>query len=460
MQLRIEDNSVLSTLKDVCELAKKNGGKAHVVGGAVRDSMLGLPVKEIDIEVFGVEPARLRSVLGEHYRLDLVGEAFGVIRLHGRPVDISIPRKESKAGLGHRGFEILSDPTLSFEAAAARRDFTINSMAWDPSEDRILDPFKGSADLRARILRHTSERFVDDPLRVLRGMQFAARFDLEVAPETVELCRNMDMEDLARERIFEEWKKLILLGRTPSRGLAFLKDCGWIRFYPELEALVGCSQEPEWHPEGDVWMHTLHCMDAFAGEPVRDAREDLTVGLAVLCHDFGKPATTAFERERLRSIQHEAAGEAPTRKFLSGMTDSSDLINEVVALVLHHLKPLQLYEARAGDAAIRRLAVKVKRIDRLVRVARADMQGRPPMPFEGFPAGEWLLGRARFLEVQDSAPRPIVKGRHLIELGLEPGPSFGPILRKCYEAQIEGRISNRKEGIDFARELLLGPGEV
>jgi tRNA nucleotidyltransferase (CCA-adding enzyme) len=454
MQLRIDDNSVLSTLQYVCELAQRHGGQAHVVGGAVRDSMLGLPVAEIDIEVFSIEPARLKSILAEHYRLDLVGEAFGVIKLHGRPVDISIPRRESKAGLGHKGFEILSDPTLSFEEAAARRDFTINSMAWDPLADQVFDPYDGGADLGNRILRHTSERFVDDPLRVLRGMQFAARFDLAAAPETVELCRTMEMETLARERIFEEWKKLILLGMFPSRGLTFLKDCGWLRYYPELERLIDCPQEAEWHPEGDVWRHTLHCMDAFAAEPARDTREDLTVGLAVLCHDFGKPGTTEFERERLRSIAHEAAGEEPTRKFLSGMTASSDLIDDVVALVVHHLKPLQLYEAGAGDAAVRRLAVKVRRIDRLVRVAKADQMGRPPMPFDGFPAGEWLLERARLLEVQDSAPRPIVKGRHLIELGMEPGPSFGPILHQCYEAQIEGKISNSDEGVEFARELL------
>jgi len=431
MQLRIDDNSVLSTMKDVCELAKRNGGQAHVVGGAVRDSMLGLPVAEIDIEVVGIEPARLKSIIAEHYRLDLIGEAFGVIKLHGQPVDISIPRRESKAGLGHKGFEILSDPTLSFEEAAARRDFTINSMA-----------------------RHTSERFVDDPLRVLRGMQFAARFDLTVVPETVALCRTMEMETLARERVFEEWKKLVLLGMFPSRGLAFLKDCGWIRFYPELEALIDCPQDPEWHPEGDVWVHTLHCMDSFAAEPARDTREDLTVGFAVLCHDLGKPETTAFERERLRSIAHEAAGEEPTRRFLSGMTESSDFIDDVVALVVHHLKPLQLHEAGAGDAAVRRLAVKVKRIDRLVRVAKADQQGRPPMAFDGFPAGDWLLERAELLSVQDSVPRPIVKGRHLIELGLEPGPGFGPLLQQCYDAQIEGTIGSREEGIRFARELL------
>jgi tRNA nucleotidyltransferase (CCA-adding enzyme) len=197
-------------------------------------------------------------------------------------------------------------------------------------------------------------------------------------------------------------------------------------------------------------------MDAFAKESVRDTREDLAVGLAVLCHDFGKPATTAFERNRLRSIAHEAAGEEPTRRFLSRMTNQEGLIADVVPLVVHHLKPLQLYEAGAGDAAIRRLAVKARRIDRLVRVARADMQGRPPMPFEGFPAGDWLLERARMLQVQDSAPRPIVKGRHLIELGQEPGPHFGPLLQKCYDAQIEGRISNLEEGIAFARALLIG----
>jgi tRNA nucleotidyltransferase (CCA-adding enzyme) len=455
MVLRIDDDRLVRAVRDICALARDDGGRALVVGGAVRDALLDLAVQDVDIEVYGIAPGRLKQMLGGRYRLDLVGEAFGVLKLHGLAVDVSIPRRESKRGLGHKGFEVLSDPTLSFREAASRRDFTINAMGYDPLTEAVLDAYGGRADLEARILRHTSEKFVEDPLRVLRGMQFAARFDLTPAPETVALCATiaMDEEGLARERIFEEWRKLIVAGRTPSRGLAFLEACGWLRFFPELEALVGCPQEPEWHPEGDVWTHTLHCMDAFAREATGDGREDLVVGLAVLCHDLGKPLTIEVIDGRIRTYGHEQAGVAPTREFLSAMTAESDLIDEVVDLVVDHLKPTQLYDDGAGDAAVRRLAAKVKRIDRLVRVARADHLGRPPRPDDGFPAGDWLIERAHQLGVRDSAPRPIVMGRHLIALGLPPGPTFGVILRQCYDAQVQGTITDEVQGIAFVRAL-------
>jgi len=238
-----------------------------------------------------------------------VGESFGVIRLRNLPIDVSLPRRESKRGLGHRGFEIESDPQMDPRDAASRRDFTINAIALDPESGRIFDPFDGVADLENRILRHTTEKFAEDPLRVLRGMQFAARFELQPAPETIELCRQIEPEGLAPERIAGEWKKLILRGTRPSLGLAFLRDCGWIRHFPELEALIGCEQNPRWHPEGDVWTHILHCMDVFASERIGIEREDLIVGFGVLCHDLGKPAATRREEDgRITTKNHESIG--------------------------------------------------------------------------------------------------------------------------------------------------------
>ena len=221
--------------------------------------------------------------------------------------------------------------------------------------------------------------FIEDSLRVLRGMQFIARFNLIRNIETIELCRSMDMGDLPPERIFEEWKKLILKGNNIGKGLNFLKSTHWLRFFTELMALDGCEQEPEWHPEGDVWVHTLHCMDAFASERIGDEWEDLVVGFAVLCHDLGKPLTTKIgEDGRIRSPMHEPKGEEPTRSFLSRLTNQVDLHEQVVPLVRRHLTPRTFYKDQAGDGAIRRLASKVKRIDRLVRVAAADIAGRPP----------------------------------------------------------------------------------
>jgi tRNA nucleotidyltransferase (CCA-adding enzyme) len=389
----------------VCEAVRAAGGRALLVGGCVRDCALGLPATDLDIEVYGIPPARLVELLAERFAVDLVGRAFGVIKIRGVPIDVSIPRRSSRGGRGPEEFETLSDPDMTPAEAAARRDFTINAIAFDPLAGEIIDPFRGIEDLEAGTLRHTTERFAEDPLRVLRGMQLAARFDLDVAAETIALCREIEPGSLARERIFEEWKKLVLRSRRPSRGLGLLRDCGWIRHFPELEALIGCEQDPEWHPEGDVWIHTLHCMDSFATERSGDERENLVVGLAVLCHDFGKPSTTKVEGGRITAKHHEPLGEARTRSFVGRMTNEHTLIDEVAALVGAHLAPLQLFEAHAGDAAVRRLARRVGRIDRLVRVARADRAGRPPLEPGGFAAGDWLLERARALEVVGNGPR-------------------------------------------------------
>lgn len=458
MLLRIEQKDLRDALNAVCELAYREGGVALVVGGCVRDSMMGLPAKDIDVEVYGVPAEVLKAGLAARFCIDLVGEAFGVIKLHHLPIDVSLPRRESKAGLGHKGFDILSDPNMTVEEAASRRDFTINAMAYDPRNDRLHDYFNGAADLRHRVLRHTSHKFVEDPLRVLRGMQFAARFQLSAAPETLKLCATIDSEGLARERIFEEWKKLILRGVKPSLGLRFLRESQWLRFYPELAALVNCPQDPEWHPEGDVWNHTLLCMDAFAEKRIGVEREDLIVGLAVLCHDFGKPLTTEHHEDHIRSPGHAEAGEAPTRAFLSGMTNESDLVEAVVPLVREHLRPKEFFDAQATPSAIRRLACRVKRIDRLVRVAWADQNGRLGFHADDFPAGEWLLKKAEELSVKSAAPRPIVMGRHLIELGVKPGPAFKPILDACYEAQLDGKLTCLEDGIAMAKDILNAGG--
>jgi tRNA nucleotidyltransferase (CCA-adding enzyme) len=455
LEFRIEDPAARSALDTLCALVRAAGGSAKLVGGCVRDALLGLAASDLDVEVYGIEPARLVEVLSSHFPIDLVGESFGVIRLRNLPIDVSLPRRESKRGLGHRGFKIESDPQMDPRDAAARRDFTINAIALDPESGRIFDPFEGAADLAKRVLRHTTDKFAEDPLRVLRGMQFAARFELQPAPETIELCRRIESEGLAPERIFGEWKKLILLGTRPSLGLAFLRDCGWLRHFPELEALIGCEQNPRWHPEGDVWTHTLHCMDVFAAERIGIEREDLIVGFGVLCHDFGKPATTVREADgRVTAKNHDRAGVDLTRRFLGRMTDEEKWIDEVVPLVAYHLAPIKLFGAKAGDAAIRRLARKVDRIDRVVRVACADQRGRPPLTLERFEAGDWLLERARALSVENCAPQPLLMGRHLIELGLEPGSDFGEILEACFNRQIEGEFDTLEGGLTCARAII------
>ncbi|MDR2863869.1 MAG: HD domain-containing protein [Puniceicoccales bacterium] len=435
----------------VVEAVTAAGGRALLVGGCVRDALLGAQPKDVDIEVYGLEAAALERVLRSRFAIVSVGQSFGVFKLKGCEVDVSLPRRESKAGTGHCGFVVQGDPHMGIAEAAARRDFTINAIYWDPRTGELLDPHGGRADLAGKIMRHTSPAFSEDPLRVLRAMQFAARFQLVPAPETVALCREITPEGLPPERIFEEWSKLILKGMKPSLGLTFLRDCGWVQYYPELVALIGCEQDPRWHPEGDVWNHTLHCLDAFAARRTGEAWEDLVVGLAVLCHDLGKAVTTKKEADgRWHAYGHEEAGVPIAQKFLERMTRHKELIDSVLPLVACHMRPLELWRIQAGDAAVRRLAGRVLRIDRLVRVDDADRRGRPPLVPEDSPQGKWLLERAAALAVEDSAPKPILKGRHLIGLGLKPSPAFRALLDEAFEAQLDGAFHDEDSAVAWA----------
>ena len=437
-----------AAVADIARRVQAAGGRALMVGGSVRDLLLGEPcVKDVDLEVFGVAPEALRRALGEAYSFDECGVSFGVLKLKRLDIDVALPRREEKRGIGHRGFDVCADPGMSVAAAAARRDFTVNALYYDPRAARLEDPYGGVADLRGRVLRHVSPRFAEDPLRVLRGMQFTARFDLDAAPETVALCRTMTIENLPPERLFEEWRKLLTKGMAIGKGLDFLRATGWIRYFPELEALVGCAQDPHWHPEGDVWNHTCLCLDAFARHRTGDSDEDLVVGLAVLCHDFGKPATTRWDpvKKRLRSLGHDEAGVGPTLSFLRRLTNEERLLREVPPLVQCHMRPFAMWKDRAGDAAIRRLAVKVGRIDRLLRVAQADDAGRAPGAASGATGGEelrWLAAEAERLRVAAEVPKPILMGRHLVQMGYKPSKSFKKMLDLCFDAQLEGKFGD------------------
>ena len=461
MQKPIQDRSGSSAeaVRAVAELVRREGGRALLVGGCVRDSLLGLKPSDFDLECFGIGAERLRSALSGRFDVDLVGASFGIFKLHHVDVDVALPRRETKLGLGHRAFETECDPSLTLEEAAARRDFTVNAIYEDPLTGEVLDPWNGRGDLERGVLRHVGGHFGEDPLRVLRGMQFAARFRLSPASETIAVCRAMEPENLPKERLMGEWRKLLVKGVAISAGLRFLRETGWTRHYPELAALIGCKQDPEWHPEGDAWNHTLCCLDAFADARTWNEDEDLVVGLAVLCHDFGKPATSAWDpvKRRIRSLGHDEAGVAPTLSFLRRLTDEERILKDVPPLVRLHMRPFSMWKSNASDAAIRRLAVQAGgRLDRLLRVAAADDAGRPPFPRD--PAAlEWLSAQAERLRVADSAPKPLVMGRDLIALGMKPGVEFGRILKAAYEAQLDGRFDTAESGIEYVSSVLLTP---
>jgi tRNA nucleotidyltransferase (CCA-adding enzyme) len=426
--------------------------RAFLVGGCVRDFLLHQSVKDYDIEVFDMDFEGLANGLARWGRTDLVGRSFGVVKLttpQGACYDFSIPRRDSKVSAGHQGFEIEFDSSISLEEAAARRDFTINALMWDPRADEILDFFGGANDLRDRVLRHTSSAFVEDPLRVLRGMQFCGRFDLRAASETLALCRSIQHthSELAVERIREEWFKWAERSIAPSAGLRFLAQTEWIGHYPEIRALIGTPQEPEWHPEGDVFTHTCHCCDALANLPQwqqSDPQSRIVFMLAILAHDFGKPETTRRELKngvlRITSPGHEAAGKTKAEHFLNRINAPIAVRQRVLPLVANHLFTFQ----QLTDTAVRRLARRLapETIDGLCLIITADSMGRPPRPKTIPGTVERLKEKAHELHVRQSPPLPILMGCHLIEKGIVPGPAFRQILDAAYDAQLEGKITD------------------
>lgn len=435
-----------------------HGGRALIVGGFVRDRLVGQGSKDLDVEVFGIQEEQLRSLLSQVGRVEAVGQAFAVYKVGN--VDVALPRRESKTGRGHKGFTVSGDPTMTPHEAARRRDFTVNAIAWDPLTDEYIDPYNGRADLERRVLRVVDPgTFADDSLRVLRALQFAARFELTADQETKAICRAIRLDDLPAERVWGEFEKLLLQAQRPSIGFALAREIDvTIRLLPEMHALIDCPQEPEWHPEGDVWIHTLMVIDQ-----ARQRNGDLdrarlaAVMLGAVCHDLGKPSTTAVADGRIRSLGHEEAGVAPATALLDRLNvhslDGFNVRTQVLGLTAHHLKPGAFYNVRdeLTDGAFRRLAQKVD-MELLARVAKADCLGRSGN-FD-CSAMEWFLERARALGVEHRPPAPILMGRHLLELGVTPGPRMGEILKAVYELQLDGSVTSLEEATVRARERL------
>lgn len=452
-------------ITNLAEIIRDNGGRAMLVGGCVRDELMCISPKDFDVEIYGIEPQKLREILESLGRVDAVGEAFTVYKI-GQDLDVSLPRRERKTGRGHKGFTVEGDPEMSFEEASMRRDFTINAMLKDALTGEIVDLFGGRSDIENKILRVVSvETFPEDSLRVLRAAQFAARFEFDIDKETTELCRKIDLTDLPKERIWGEMEKLLLKAEKPSIGLKWLYDLGVVeQLFPELETLVGVPQQPEWHPEGDVDVHTLMVADE-ARKLIDDLSypKKVAVMLGAVCHDFGKPSTTEFFDGKWRSHAHDVAGVAPTKTFLDTLgiytIGGFDVREQIIQLVIYHLKPGEFYKQKdnLGDGAFRRLARKVEP-DLLYRVAKADSLGRNPewLPKEKWfkaEAQEWFIEKVRELDVENEPPKPILMGRHLIEMGLKPSPEFRKILDAVYEKQLDGQITNLEEAIEVVKEI-------
>ncbi len=447
-------------LYTIAKTLSKYKGRSILVGGAVRDFCMEKEIsKDLDIEVFDINLKVLESILQKFGKLYTVGKTFGVLKLktENAEYDFSLPRYENKIGVGHKGFLTRSDPSLSFEKAASRRDFSVNSIGYDLIKHQLLDPFNGIEDIKKKTLRHIGPSFSEDPLRVLRAMQLSARLEFKIDPKTVKICNELNLEELSKERIFEEFRKLLIQAERPSIGLEYARELGILTYFPELKALIGVLQDHEWHPEGDVWTHTLLVINEAARLRNGNQKHDLILMLAALCHDFGKPLTTKFINGRWRSPSHDSAGVAPTEKFLRRLTDDLNLIKKVKTLVKEHLRPVQLYNTRKliNSGTIRRLAMRVN-ITELVLLAKADYFGRNLSQIDRscFEAGNWLLEEAEIMKIENDGPAPLLMGRHLLDLGMKPSPKVGLILKKAFEKQLNGDLEKEEDAILWAKSNL------
>lgn len=448
MELKIKN---YETIRTIVEDIARNGGRALVVGGAVRDMIMGVVIKDIDIEVYGLLEEQLEKILAHYGPINTVGKSFGVLRLAGLDVDWSLPRADSPG----RKPTVVIDPYMTIENAARRRDLTMNAISFDMITHELIDPWHGVNDIKNKILRTPDARFfIQDPLRLYRVMQFIGRFEMVPDAELNDLCAKMDISAVSRERIEEECKKLLLRSRRPSLGIRWLHSIGRLHdIMPELADTVGVAQEPKWHPEGDVFEHSMQAFDAaaFIAQSYDNDFDRLLLLYAALCHDLGKVATTTCVNGVIKSIGHEKESKRLARIMLKRITHNADLIDGVASLVLHHMAPLQFIHNKAKMAAYKRLACKLGaqvNMKMLIDLCRADKRGRnatghDPLATD-FPDVHEFENKVMQADVMYRPIEPLLKGADIMDL-VPPGPRMGQILKDAYVFQIENNIVNKQD---------------
>jgi tRNA nucleotidyltransferase (CCA-adding enzyme) len=474
------------------DLIRQSIPRAYLVGGFVRDELLGIVSKDADIEVFGMEATELEKRLHELFdgNVETVGRSFGVFKVllgRGVDVDVAIPRRESKSGKGHKDFVVEGDPSMSIEEAARRRDFTINAMYRDLASSELVDPFGGANDLSKKLLRAVDPKtFIEDPLRIYRAVQFTARFGLKVDEGMLELMRKMvedgELDHLPSERVTAEIKKLLVQSEKPSIGFELMCELGIVeKYFPELFVLGDTPQEPEWHPEGDVWIHTMMVIDRAARIASRKSQianpfegfgdeERLYVVLGALCHDLGKPSTTKMGEKdgkpRIRSLGHEEAGVEPTKSLMKKWDFGQEALQVALVSAKEHLKPgmlsMQIDKGQMNEEqyvnSVRKLLKRIHPVSWriLLAISESDYRGRtlPGVDTEPYIAGERM--RKAILEYKlDEAPtKPLLSGSDLLPLGVEPGPRMGEIIKQIESARDEGTIKSHEDAVEFAKKLI------
>jgi len=455
-------------LRIVSQSMQSHGGRALLVGGAVRDKVWAeiqdreWEISDLDVEVFGLPGWELREIAGELGQVSVCGQSFEVIQLTMQiggdgervDVDLSLPRRDSKVGEGHRGFQVEGDPWMTIEDAAGRRDFTCNSMSWDPLTGELIDPFGGKHDIEMGLLRMVSrDHFGEDPLRVLRGMQFASRFGWKMDRDTVIECQSLfdEFPTLSRDRLWAEWKKWAS-GVRPSNGLRVLRKTWWVEWFPELERMVETEQDPVRHSEGNVFRHTQLVVDELARMGA-----GVEVMMAGLLHDIGKASTTSVgEDGHVHAFGHAQAGEELARRFLERIGAPKDVTEVVTRLVGAHMWHLNGASVRNVKRWSRR--VSPASMGQLVQLVVADSRGRG---WRGSGRNEelpWqvkeLIGSVEAAGVQEEEEKPLLRGRDLLSLGMVEGPEVGEVLRESMEVQIEEGWTSREEAVEWAEARL------
>lgn len=433
----------------VVEALDRSGARALLVGGAVRDLLLGMPVKDLDIEVHGIALEQLEVILKRFGNVRIVGKQFGVLRIDGIDVDWSIPRID---GAGRKPIVQLN-PYLSLHDAFLRRDLTINAMGIDLITYQLQDPFNGQKDLENKVLKAPDpDLFVKDPLRFFRVMQFIGRFNMHPDAQLNALCKNMDLSSIATERIYEEYEKLLLKSARPSLGFVWLKKIERLKqLLPQLYDTIGVQQEFEWHPEGDVFEHSMQALDKAATIACENDQERLVLMFAALCHDLGKVTHTQIIDGRIRALGHDTAGVPLAQKLLDRLTHKQVIKETVPKLVQFHMMPGAFIKSGAKRAAYKRLAKKLApqtHCAMLAKVAFADKCGRNPEkngPLLNcfLPDIEAFVDAAQKIGVLFAPEAPVLMGADLLEF-VKPGPQMGKMLEKAYQIQIDEGITDKE----------------
>ena len=443
--------TIIMIAKDIAEA----GGAAYIAGGFVRDMMLKRPSKDIDVEVYNLSMENLAKILSKYGNVKECGKSYGVLKVGN--YDFSVPRTDRKTGTGYKGFEVKIDPKLSFHEACKRRDITINAMLYDPLSGKVIDPFNGMKDLKNGILRHVNNKtFGEDPLRAIRVAQFKARFDFLVDEETKNICMELidEMHTLSKERFFVEFEKILMKSEKPSIAFNFMLETGILNaVFPELAKLEKIRQGTLHHPEGNAFIHTMFSLDSV---PIAQRRFVLMV--AILCHDFGK-GVCKEEYESDEIIHHKGhadEGLDATEQFLRRFTDETELINNVKILCKYHMRPFDIINTGFDRHSIRRLAMTIEKesnstlnFEDLLVIHEADLKGTTKVK----DLSHVDVMRGIYFEIKNEI-KPLVRGKHLIGLGLKPSPVFNKILGPIFEAQIDGKFNTLEEGIEYTKEFL------